>query len=1664
MSEINKFYQKIKTLNNTDNQLSESIRKIIKNEIKILFPNLNTRDLTLLNDLSIYLINFIRERILNGIPDNLVLDQLTQNNKRDIKAIVLLILPFISDKNNYHRFKIIYDLNQIIFYDLSRDKISKDFLEIPIDDTLKNQFRVSNFGIGLINEDNDTILKLVDKNNDRLIDKMIFNNFIGLTDSIKKINGKLYINWINIAPILESNYKETSIYKNSIGNIDKLLSTSNESEFHRNYKGLWIGDYFNVIRLGYYQNIKKIKWLIYTNGNKYFIQTLEPIFKINLMISNKYQNYDSLTDSDQISIEKEFKKLLISDKDFDIKKTILIFLVNNFKYKYIIQKNTKVKKFIIENIEDESSSDDFSKSVRNKLNNFTNDEVTEGLREIGINYVWDFINNSIDLFKDTIYGSFIINNNKVDQNYQNIFINGDDTGISLKNIYNIAKLLSHGKDNFNLFFGYFVSLSDIQKAEFYNKFSSNSDNSWIKLDKNIKRENPENPNLRRNEIINGWKKYKNDFIFIYLLRKGLLSEFKVDTEITNTDNLPSGYNSKNKKIENLMKNKFKKNKNWEDAYYFLNNKKFSELENIRVEKPIVKIQEKTYFEYTASDQKWFKFYAMDWISQISFFHTYIYHQVMYITGATGQGKSTQVPKLLLYSLKMIDYKEDGKIICTQPRIPPTIENAETISSQLGLPIIQPNFNNTDKYNTNNFVVQYKYQQDSHIIDSNKFSLRIVTDGTLFIELKNNMIMKEIIPTDNKKNFTYGDENTYDILIVDEAHEHNRNMDLILTMARNSIYCNNSLKLIIISATMDDDEPIYRSYFKDINENLMFPIKNLIKNIFDDEDKFLVPQTYLMDRRYDISPPGMSTQYKIEENYLDIDDNWKESQKESHKKVIEICNQTLDGEILLFSIGQKEILESVEKLNKVLPSDVIALPYFGKINSKYKDIIQKIDKNISKIKNKKNNIHLEWGEDYIQDNSVPEGIYKRAVIVATNVAEASVTIPRLKYVVDNGYAKEANFDEVDNKEVFTIEKISEASRIQRRGRVGRIADGFVYYMYPRNARESIKPKYKINQQKISEIYTQLSSLYSNDENLVFPAFFDPHNNSENYYKRFFQDDAMATSAVDTEAEVWVKKMENQKFFTETNLNKIVYNQYIFEFIFENIDQYFPDIYPTDQPTYVISFQDGYQFEQLIDSNCNFYLIHPRENFIIRNSANKLIKKIKKDGTIKQVTQLDKTYYESIFDLLLINFQICKFKNEDKYLYCKTLLGEKFEDLKNRLLGIVDSEELIFTLMYSYGLGIIDEVVMIISLLKSCNYSVKKLAETILENDKPKRNFNKLKEKYKSNNSDIESLFKIVIQLKFYFEDLAIFNLDARNNIYNKLEIEFKEIVSKFKKALDKNFDLYNPPTDIKEEWNLLNKINREGKLGNKLGFLKWLSKSKKVVKLITDNLNQNSNRINKFCKNNGLDSKIINSFFINYFEIKNNIFTIDKNEDFNILEKNPFLWIDKFKNRFNTINFDLNVTNKVEKAFIFGFCKNTCLKFDSFGNYHPVISITQKYYIDSKDSFLNNFSNSITYLNLSLDYKLKIIINVNPKILSECNPLYFNKINFKNFKMISVNYKLEKVLFEVYECYYQIFLDLLKNINNIDNMVFYENYQSSPDFDLNLYKYVDYVKNQFNLLE
>ena len=106
-----------------------------------------------------------------------------------------------------------------------------------------------------------------------------------------------------------------------------------------------------------------------------------------------------------------------------------------------------------------------------------------------------------------------------------------------------------------------------------------------------------------------------------------------------------------------------------------------------------------------------------------------------------------------------------------------------------------------------------------------------------------------------------------------------------------------------------------------------------------------------------------------------------------------------------------------------------------------------------------------------------GKYNRAVIIATNVAEASITIGSLQYVIDIGYQFNVSYDFKTGINKLTTTKITESSRIQRRGRVGRTQDGTVYYMYKKDSRKYIKQLFNICSEDLSDkIYNLLTDNY------------------------------------------------------------------------------------------------------------------------------------------------------------------------------------------------------------------------------------------------------------------------------------------------------------------------------------------------------------------------------------------------------------------------------------------------------------------------------------------------------------------------------------------------------------------------------------------------------------
>lgn len=1629
--------------------VSEIFKIQVKDILKNLFSKLNEIDLEYLISNTLIIIEHIAN-CYGFIKKEVYYKQFLKNNGQDIKSLCLQLIPFVKSFD--------FDNLDKILYNDSVDYIDSKILQLNINDIIKTKFKYSNFALDIINNKDETLLNLVN-DGDRLIYIIIDYNMYSLRETITITNGKLYVNWLNVFPM--NNYKTSRFYKKSMSEIENLKNRIDDFYKINNY-GLWFGDYYNVIRNGYYESIKKIKWVIYNNkiGDKryYMIQYLTRIFNFsNFFI---YDNFTNLNEEDSIKFINDLNNISISlknntpifkDTNFekDIFKNIFLFLINNSKERFLLDKNI-FQKYLINN--DEEIVDDTDNDFKNYTNikKITDDDLYLMADNIEPKILWNYLKNVLIELKASIYGSYLINDKsgfqKIDNSFFNFKMGEDDGLINLKNIYNIAKYLSHTNDFYTLGTNFKNLTIESQILFFYKYFNPN-----VKLDRNIIYQGDgDNKVTILNQIKLGWAKINKYIVWNYLSYNGLLSEFKVMLELTDNDLLPLKTKDKRAMIQRRLYDIFDKNKKWFSANYFLTNDNYYNLNKYITNKDNNKIYYKDSIVGRTKTYKLkgdlgfynlihYTFYGNDYVSQLNIFNHYINKQIIYVTGGTGTGKSTQVPKLLMYMLKMYDYNNVGKTICTQPRISPTEGNAKRISNELGVNIM------VNDIKTNEYYLQYKDQKDKHIKENcSHLTLRFVTDGTLLEDLVNNPFLKDIVKKKSKKyndDFIYSQNNKYDMVIVDEAHEHNTNMDLILTLMRQTCLLNNSIRLVIISATMDDDEPIYRSYFRYINDNIVYPIKQPI--YIKEDNQFSLIRSRLLDRRVDISIPGQTTQYNIDEKYFDIKLNGNNKidsingQKEAYKYILNICNNYDIGEILLFSTGKAEIKDAINYLNNTLPPGDIALPFYSEMNGKYRDIIEKIGSKISNIRNHRRNIAEQWGPEYTVFNDVPPGTYKRAVIVATNVAEASITIETLKFVVDTGYEKVNTFDEDIMGGVMSVQPISEASRLQRKGRVGRTNDGTVYYMYKKGAREKIKPKYKITNDDFHTSFLKLLNKSTSETQYIEEIKDDDGNvidtkpsNKEREIINDYLSPYNYTNFVKFNEIIKQPKFK-ETYFYEKNIHNIYKKQYLNEESIESIIQYFDNIYNDEDniPYHFIKYETGYSDEQLFDVKGNLYIIHPYENTIIRNINNDIIKyNNKKSSRIKM----------SIFNNMIKNMETkveylnmnYTFDDTEFIEGRKTLYSDKVMKMSQLINNITEQESITILLGFGYDIGL--EMIEIVSMLKSIDGSILSLAGLNVRNPKIQE-YDNFINRFKSN-SDIITIYKICDLLrkslkfniyKFYkawFDDTNF--IEKYRNIYIDKVKKFK----KYSFTVDKN----KIPKDLIEEWNLLNSLKQEGKLDKDVGFLNYIYKSSYFKNELYKDLNKF--KIKKLCVNNYLNTNIILKYFENLYIHIISIITSERDMEKDFNEQSPIIWIENISSGLINSLINNNIENKIINCFLFSNPLNIAFKdLNSYKSMNNNEDIYFQKIFNKVNTTCYGIGNYIYYNNIKIkdNFNVTILHNIDPAYLGKIFPLHYNKKNIKNIYTFK-NDKNEIDYIVINNDNWDIFINKVINNSNINS--------------------------------
>ena len=316
------------------------------------------------------------------------------------------------------------------------------------------------------------------------------------------------------------------------------------------------------------------------------------------------------------------------------------------------------------------------------------------------------------------------------------------------------------------------------------------------------------------------------------------------------------------------------------------------------------------------------------------------HQVVIVAGATGSGKTTQLPKLCLE----LGRGTRALVGHTQPRRVAARSVASRIADELG-----PDYQG---------FAGYQVRFNSEVSDACR--LKVMTDGILLAEIQSDRRLHR-----------------YDTIIIDEAHERSLNIDFLLGYLKTLCAKRSDLKVIISSATIDSQA--FSSFFDGA------PVVEVSGRMFP------------VELRY--QPPAE------EEELLE----------QAARSVCDLAGER-DGDILVFLPGERSIRDLRATLRGALPANIELLPLYARLPFKAQNRVFK---------------------------PPPQG---RRIILATNVAETSLTVPGVRHVVDIGLARISRYSHRSTVQRLPIEPVAKASAEQRKGRAGRLGPGVCIRIY------------------------------------------------------------------------------------------------------------------------------------------------------------------------------------------------------------------------------------------------------------------------------------------------------------------------------------------------------------------------------------------------------------------------------------------------------------------------------------------------------------------------------------------------------------------------------------------------------------------------------------------
>ena len=398
-------------------------------------------------------------------------------------------------------------------------------------------------------------------------------------------------------------------------------------------------------------------------------------------------------------------------------------------------------------------------------------------------------------------------------------------------------------------------------------------------------------------------------------------------------------------------------------------------------------------------------------------------QVVIVSGQTGSGKTTQLPKILL---QLGRGTHGRQVVHTQPRRIAARTVAERIAAEMGVRL------------GDEVGYQVRFTDES----SPNTRLRVVTDGILLAQIQRDPKLSQ-----------------YDTIIIDEAHERSLNIDFLLGYLTALLPQRRDLKLVITSATIDSVK--FQEHFEHaLHEKVpvievsgrTFPVQVVYEPLGTAPALMREVPGFAVGAR-----PGDADYAELASAIADSEDRPARGGHGGNRNagyaddgitdmptavaracaelVIHSSHERGPRDILVFASGERDIHEFEAALRHHYgpraedmrrPDAIEIMPLFARLSAQ-------------------------------DQHKVFESHTHQRIVIATNVAETSLTVPGIRYVVDPGTARISRYSKTAKVQRLPIEPISQASADQRSGRCGRVADGIAIRLYSREDYET-RPRF------------------------------------------------------------------------------------------------------------------------------------------------------------------------------------------------------------------------------------------------------------------------------------------------------------------------------------------------------------------------------------------------------------------------------------------------------------------------------------------------------------------------------------------------------------------------------------------------------------------------------